>query len=60
MDSTVYSAYGSIRAILDIVENQQIDFRCDDELIQYNAFLVTLQNVEHELYNIGVRNGTIV
>lgn len=60
MDSTVYSAYGSIRAILDIVESQQIDFRCEDELIQYNAFLVTLQNVEHELYNIGVRNGTIV
>mgnify|MGYP003409245248 FL=1 len=60
MDSTVYSAYGSIRYIIDIVENQQIDFRCEDELIQYNAFLVALQNTEHALYNIGVKNGTIV
>lgn len=60
MDNTVYSAYGSIRSIIDFVESQQIDFRCEDEVIQYNAFLVVLQNTEHQLYNIGVKNGTIV
>lgn len=60
MDSTVYSAYGSIRKLCDIVESQQVDIRTDEELDIYNDFLKRLYDVEHILFDIGIRNGTIV
>ena len=60
MDNTVYSAYGSVRELCDIVERQQVDIRTDEEQGVYNGLLEYLYYVENVLFNIGVRNGTIV